>query len=667
MSARPPAPSAAMPFAAILFVLLLLAAAARAQGAARVDTSRPTGAQLLKLPKEDEAFGFVVFGDRTGGPPEGMRVLAQAVADTNLLDPDLVFTVGDLVQGYNAREQWLQQAAEFKAAMQKLRMPWFPVAGNHDIYWRGDGRPAGEHEGDYEAEFGPLWYAVRHKKCLFVALYSDEGDPATGVKDFNKPECQRMSPAQYDWLAGALARAQDDAGVRHVFVFLHHPRWLSQYGDDWERVHRLLAGNGKVAAVFAGHIHRMRFDGVRDGIRYYTVASVGAYLEMETPQAGFLHEFHVVTVRPEGITVAALPVGTVMDPQAIPGELSEDVARLHGGLPPLDVECIPDGAGDPVHADGSVASLVTMRFHNPTSRAIELEVIPAADASWAFAPDHQHLLIPPGRDGATTFGMRRAISALPFAMPSVAVRCDYLAPDRRIALPEQRHELDLPPPAALGGDLAGPNGVLALDGKSACLTVPSARLSLPDGPLTVETWVRGANWKGRRAIVAKTENSEFSLFGSDGKPLFSVHLGGSYVEAGAADAVLADGAWHHLAGVYDGEEVRLYVDGRLAAATPGTGRRTTNALPLCVGADPDKNGKPVSYVGGQLDEVRVSTTARYRGLAFAPPARHVPDADTALLLHCDADFGPWAADASPAHVHARRQGAARCELADRRD
>ena len=86
----------------ILCVLLALASAVLAQSP-RILTNRPTGKQLLKLPKEDDAFGFVVFGDRTGGPYEGIKVLDQAVKDTNLLDPDMVLTVGER---YSASTKW---------------------------------------------------------------------------------------------------------------------------------------------------------------------------------------------------------------------------------------------------------------------------------------------------------------------------------------------------------------------------------------------------------------------------------------------------------------------------------------------------------------------------------------------------------------------------------
>ncbi|WP_145196642.1 hypothetical protein [Planctomycetes bacterium Poly30] len=66
---------------------------------ARFLTSRKSPIEL-PLPDEEDAFFFMVYGDRTGGPASGVALLRQAVEETNLIDPDLVLTVGDLVQGY---------------------------------------------------------------------------------------------------------------------------------------------------------------------------------------------------------------------------------------------------------------------------------------------------------------------------------------------------------------------------------------------------------------------------------------------------------------------------------------------------------------------------------------------------------------------------------------
>ena len=629
----------------------------------RLLTNRTAGKQLLKLPKEDDSFGFIVFGDRTGGPVEGIKVLDQAVADTNLLDPDLVMTVGDLINGYNATDKWLEQAAEFKNSMSKLRMPWFPVAGNHDIYWRGQGKPAGEHEGNYETVFGPLWYAVQHKQCWFVVLYSDESNPDTGEKNFNKPECQRISQAQFDWLAETLQQAKS---ARHIFVFLHHPRWQKQYGDDWQKVHQLLAANGNVHAVFAGHIHHMCYGGVQDGIAYYTVASVGAHLAMDAPQAGFLHEYHVVTVRPEGIQVAAVPVGAVIDPKSITDELAVDALRIHRDLLVQTQSVVAAAAGGTAVApDGSVDAVVTLTCHNPGSRPIELEIWPIDGAPWVFGPDHQHLILAANSDGQTTFVLSRQTTAEPFTLPAVEVRCDYLARDRRIALPARKVTIDLPPPTGLGEIQEPHNGVLMLDGES-CLNIANDRLALPDGAITLECWLRGDDFRGRRGLITKAQSSDYGLFCTDGTISFTVFLDEQYTAAKSDRAVLQAGTWHHVAGVFDGSEVRVYVDGKLIAKQRAKGTRRTNKLPLLVGADPDKQGNPTSFFTGSIDDVRLSRIARYVGQSFVPPERHAPDADTVLLLPCDRDFGPWSIDRSAQRSHAQRRGNAYCTLENRK-
>ena len=91
----------------IVLALLLLPAAF----AQHVHTPRKN-ARLLPLPKEKDVWHFLIYGDRTGGPSEGIAVLSQAVDEVNLIEPDLVMTVGDLIQGYNRTPQWLVQMAD---------------------------------------------------------------------------------------------------------------------------------------------------------------------------------------------------------------------------------------------------------------------------------------------------------------------------------------------------------------------------------------------------------------------------------------------------------------------------------------------------------------------------------------------------------------------------
>lgn len=619
----------------------------------RFTTSRD-GASL-RLPVENDAFTFAVFGDRTGGPAGGVSVLADAVRDVNLLEPDFVMTVGDLIEGYNGASKWLHQMHEFKAIMDELICPWFPVAGNHDIYWRGKGeKPEGEHEAAYERHFGPLWYAFEHKACWFIVLYSDEGDPETGLKDFHKAECQRISDEQYRWLEQTLRKS---AGAPHVFLFLHHPRWLGgNYGDDWDRVHALLKAAGNVTAVFAGHVHYMRYD-TRDDIHYVTLATTGGHQSGRVPSTSWLHHYDLVTVRDSQIALAAVPVGEIRDVREITGEVADETSRLSRLQPTLS------GAIE-VASDGAASGTLRLELTNPVTRPIDATLtFSSRDSRWRFAIDHRHEVLMPGASTMVECEVRRAGASLDddFEPPTAALAIDYLARTHRYPVPSS--EIELPLQVTLD-DPVSPvaDGVLALDGQGDSLRIDSAALELPaDGPLTVECWMLAQSFGQRVGLVSKTEQSEFGIHVSGGRPSFLVFLGDSYVTATTPEAVLTPGRWHHLAGVRDGKQARLYIDGKLVATSEGDGMRRRNSLPLFIGADVDGKGKATSHFTGRIDEVRISRAARYRGDRFEPQRRHESDAATALLLHMDRQHGPWTADSSGSQAHARRRGDARIE------
>jgi len=646
-----------------------------------IHTSR-TSPKILPLPKGDDVFHFVVFGDRTGGPAEGIKILAQAVEDANLLDPDLVMTVGDLVNGYNQTDPWMKQMEEFQATMGKLKMPWFPVAGNHDIYWRKDGKkpeakPPREHEESYEKHFGPLWYWFEHKNTGFLTLFSDEGHPDGRERNFGDREQQQISKTQLNWIAAELEKMKR---LQHIFVFLHHPFWWGERypGSNWDEVHKLLVKNGNVRAVLAGHIHQMRYDGVRDGIGYYALATTGGSLTpgMEYEYFGLLHQFNVVTVRSNGFSMASIPVGGVFDPRQFTPErhLEVEAARylLHEFIsPPITLSL-----------DGSASAVYQVAVTNPCEMPIDVTLLAKGDKSWIVAPDHRHSKLEPEQGKVFEFICARESTngVAGFEAPEFELRFDVLTTDARLAMPSRslRAKIQLVPPRA-GWPEVQTNNCFVFNGTNACLEIENDKLTLPDGPFTVEVWVMSFG-DTNGAIVSNIKVGGFSLEVA-GTPQFRVQTDDRSVNdrrvsnskppivAKAKDG-LPSGRWIHLAGVYDGAQIALFVNGRKVASTNAASARLSSDKSLYIGARP--NGAfnthnfsyPFIYFRGAVDDVRISHTARYTK-DFTPAAKLARDGSTAFALANDQHFGPFVpVDAQP-QIQAWIKGQPRLAPAER--
>ena len=71
---------------------------------------------------------------------------------------------------------------------------------------------------------------------------------------------------------------------------------------------------------------------------------------------------------------------------------------------------------------------------------------------------------------------------------------------------------------------------------------------------------------------------------------------------GSPSEVVPTGIWTHVAGVYDGTNVSLYVNGQLIGSTSATGNITPSNSELNIGRDP---GFSTKLFRGLIDEVEI--------------------------------------------------------------
>lgn len=105
--------------------------------------------------------------------------------------------------------------------------------------------------------------------------------------------------------------------------------------------------------------------------------------------------------------------------------------------------------------------------------------------------------------------------------------------------------------------------------------------------------------------------------------------------------------WHFLAATYDGNDLKLYLDGVLVNSTPKTGAITYSSLPLYIGTCHE--GASHTYVFcGELDDIRIYDTALSAAEIYSlydfvepPRAMQITESETenALIVSWDAAPG----------------------------
>ena len=128
--------------------------------------------------------------------------------------------------------------------------------------------------------------------------------------------------------------------------------------------------------------------------------------------------------------------------------------------------------------------------------------------------------------------------------------------------------------------------------------------------ITVEAWVNPADTAAANGEIIGNYSSplnqlQFLLRRDNGGYNFFVDAGSGFQNVYSGRGVATIGTWQHLAGVWDGSKIMIYVNGALKATTTGiTGPHlnstVTNSVVMCY--EPAGAGEPFN---GGLDEVRI--------------------------------------------------------------
>ncbi len=264
----------------------------------------------------DDKFTFAVFSDLTGGERAG--VFEVAIEQLRLLRPELILSVGDLIEGGTTdRDQLAREWDAFDERAARARAPVFYAGGNHDltnpVMWDV-----------YEERYGHRYYHFVYKNTLFLVLDTEDNtaedqwalkrirdeaiqaveEEGWGVfmsTDYGKSPGRkygRVSPEQAAYFRGVIERYPD---VLHTFVILHKPVWGREGETQFAAIEEALAE--RPYTVFYGHEHAYLHE-TRHGRDYIRLGTTGGVQNASKDMA--IDHVTLVTVSGGGVDIANL-------------------------------------------------------------------------------------------------------------------------------------------------------------------------------------------------------------------------------------------------------------------------------------------------------------------------------------------------------------------------
>lgn len=279
-------------FGILLFAFSIAAAWGESKGPKiKIDVVEgPNPWSHLEFHDHPDHFQFAIVTDRTGGPRPG--VFEDAIVKLNLLQPEFVISVGDLIQGGSTDVGHVEREwDEFDGFIEHLSMPFFYVPGNHDI-----SNPTMAEI--WARRHGRAYYHFVYKGVLFLCLNSE--DPKFHISD-----------EQIEYFKKVL---DENTDVRWTLAFLHRPFWGHSEEEivesNWHKFSPLL--DGRKATVFAGHWHDYaKF--VRNDRKHFVLATTGGGSGLRGPAWGEFDHVVWVTMTDDGPVIANLMLEGIWD------------------------------------------------------------------------------------------------------------------------------------------------------------------------------------------------------------------------------------------------------------------------------------------------------------------------------------------------------------------
>jgi beta-galactosidase len=139
-------------------------------------------------------------------------------------------------------------------------------------------------------------------------------------------------------------------------------------------------------------------------------------------------------------------------------------------------------------------------------------------------------------------------------------------------------------------------------------------LDITGDQLTLELWVFPRRWNGQGPLLTKG-NHQYGLGQATADMLEFFIQDGGRISVTAATPDGWEGQWHHLAGIYDGAELRLLVDDVVVGSLAHTGTIDHDPFPVNIGRNAELHGMehPGQLSNALIDNVRIFARALGEG------------------------------------------------------